>query len=198
MGFKVSGNVAPETVNPVPATLAALTVTAEVPVEDRVNVWVVAVFTLTLPNDRLDELTASEIEAASNCTPADAEMPVALAETVTACATFTAETVAEKLPLVEPAASDIEAGTTNEESLLVRFTFSPPVGTARLVVTVQLSVPAPVMVLEAQLSFVSLGTPRPCSPIRHEAPVVALLVMDRSPVADPVVVGSNCNVTVAV
>lgn len=76
--------MAPETVNPVPATLAALTVTAEAPVELRVSVWLAAVFTLTLPNDRVDELTASEIEAASNCTPADAEMPVALADTVTA------------------------------------------------------------------------------------------------------------------
>jgi len=37
-GFKVSGKVAPETVKPVPATLAALTVTAEVPVEDKVTV----------------------------------------------------------------------------------------------------------------------------------------------------------------
>jgi hypothetical protein len=66
LGFRVSGNVVPETVNPVPATLAAVTVTAEVPVDERVRVSVEAVFTLTLPNDRLEELTPSEIEAASN------------------------------------------------------------------------------------------------------------------------------------
>ena len=51
--------MAPETVKPVPATVAALTVTAAVPVEDRVSVCVVAVFTFTLPKDKLDELTLS-------------------------------------------------------------------------------------------------------------------------------------------
>jgi hypothetical protein len=185
-------------VNPVPATLAALTVTAEVPVEVRVSVWLAAVFKFTLPNVRLDELTASEIEAASNCTLVDADTPVELAETVTACATFTAEAVAEKLPLVAPAGSVIEAGTTKDELLLVRLTFRPPLGTAVLVVTVQLSVPAPVIVVLVQLSRVSLGTPRPCSPIFRKDPFDALLVMERLPVADPVAVGSNCNVSVAV
>jgi hypothetical protein len=185
-------------VNPVPATLAALTVTAEVPVDDSVTVWLVAVFTFTLPNDRLAELTPSPIEAASSCTPADMAIPVELAETVTACAVFTAETVAEKLPLVAPAGSVIVAGTTNDELLLFRFTFRPPAGTVMLVATVQLSVPAPVMVVVAQLSRLSLGTPLPCSPILHEAPLVALLVMERLPVADPVAVGSNCSERVAV
>ncbi len=184
--------------NPVPATLAALTVTAEVPVEVRVSVWLVGVFTLTLPNDKLDELTASEIEAAFNCTLVDADTPVELAATVTACATFTAEAVAEKLPLVTPAASVIEAGTTNDELLLVRATVRPPLGTAIFVDTVQLSLPAPVMVLLAQLNWVSLGTPLPLSPIFHEAPLDALLVMERLPVVDPVVVGSNCKASVAV
>ena len=37
-GLRVSGKVAPETVNPAPATAAALTVTATVPVEDSVTV----------------------------------------------------------------------------------------------------------------------------------------------------------------
>jgi hypothetical protein len=184
-------------VNPVPATLAALTVTAEVPVEERVTVWLDAAFTLTLPNDRLDELTPSEIEAASNCTPADVETPVALAETVTACATFTAETVAEKLPVVAPAASVIEAGTMNDVLLLLRLTVNPPVGTAMLVVTVQLSLPAPVIVLFAQLNWDSFGTPRPSSPILFKDASDELLVMETLPVVDPVAVGSNCNVSVA-
>jgi hypothetical protein len=155
------------------------------------------VFTLTLPNDRLDELTPSEIEAASNCTPANAENPVALAETVTACATFTAETVAEKFPLVEPAASVIEAGTTKDGLLLVRFTFRPPLGTAVLVVTVQLSVPAPVIVVLVQLNCVSLGTPLPRNPILLKFPSDELLVRSSSPVVEPVAAGSNCKVTVA-
>ena len=52
---------------PVPATVAALTVTAAVPVEDRVNVCVVAVFALTLPKDKLDELTLSVGTDAPSC-----------------------------------------------------------------------------------------------------------------------------------
>lgn len=198
MGFNVSGKLAPETVNPVPATLAALTVTAEVPVEVRVSVWLAGVFTFTLPNDRLEELTPREIDAASNCTPADAEMPVELADTVTACATFTAETVAEKLPLVTPAASAIEAGTTNDELLLLRPTVRPPVGTDVFVTTVQLSVPAPVIVVLVQLNLVSLGTPLPCSPILFNAPSDEVLVMSSSPAVEPVAVGSNCKVSVTV
>lgn len=178
--------------------MAALTVTAEVPVDDRVKVCVEGVLTLTLPNDRLEELTLSEIEAACNCTPADAEMPVALADTVTACATFTAETVAEKLPLVAPAANAIEAGTTKAELLLLRLTFNPPVGTIALVDTVQLSVPAPVIVELLQLNWDSLGTPLPFSPILFKDASDELLVMSNSPVVDPVNVGSNCKVSVAV
>jgi hypothetical protein len=103
----------------------------------------------------------SVICAAFSCTPVLADAPAALADTVTACATFTAETVAEKPPFVAPGASVMDAGTTNEELLLVRFTFSPPIGTAAFVDIVQLSVPAPVMVLLAQLTRVNCGTPLP-------------------------------------
>jgi hypothetical protein len=37
LGFKVSGKLAPEKVNPVPAMIAVVTVTADVPVDDRVT-----------------------------------------------------------------------------------------------------------------------------------------------------------------
>ena len=66
MGFSVSGKVAPEKLYPDPLIAPALTVTAAVPVEVRVNVCVAAVFTATLPNDRLDALTLSvAVEAPS-------------------------------------------------------------------------------------------------------------------------------------
>ncbi len=58
-GLRVRGNVAPEIVKPGPATVAALMVTATVPVEDRVTVCVVAVFTFTVPNPMLPALTLS-------------------------------------------------------------------------------------------------------------------------------------------
>jgi hypothetical protein len=125
-------------------------------------------------------------------------MPVELAETVTACATFTAETVAEKLPLVAPAASVIEAGTAKAGLLLLRLTFNPPLGTAALINTVQLSVVAPVIVVLAQFNWVSLGTPLPCNPILFKDASDELLVMSSSPVAEPVAEGSNCNVSVTV
>jgi hypothetical protein len=67
LGFNVSGKVTPETVKPLPVKVAALTVTAAFPVEDKVSVFVVVVFTLTLPNDRLDVLTPRVIVDAPNC-----------------------------------------------------------------------------------------------------------------------------------
>jgi hypothetical protein len=67
--LRVSGKVAPVTVNPVPATPAAVTVTAEAPVEDRVTVCVVVVLTLTLPNERLPAPTLSLGADAASCRP---------------------------------------------------------------------------------------------------------------------------------
>jgi len=61
LGLRVRGKLAPETVKPVPVTVAALTVTAEVPVEDRVSAWLVAAFTLTLPKARFVALRLSVI-----------------------------------------------------------------------------------------------------------------------------------------
>jgi hypothetical protein len=58
-GLRVSGKVAPEKVKPGPATVAALMVTATVPVEDRVTVCFVAVFTFTVPKPMLPALTLS-------------------------------------------------------------------------------------------------------------------------------------------
>ena len=52
-GFRVIGNVAPEKLNPAPAMLAALTVTADVPVEVRETGSVSAVPTGSLPKLRL-------------------------------------------------------------------------------------------------------------------------------------------------
>ena len=53
VGFRVTGNVAPEKLNPAPVILAALTVTGDVPVEVRVTDEVSAVPTGSLPKLRL-------------------------------------------------------------------------------------------------------------------------------------------------
>jgi hypothetical protein len=58
-GFSVTGNPTPESPNPVPATDAPLTVSAAVPEEVSVTVFVVAVFRATLPNATLVALTVS-------------------------------------------------------------------------------------------------------------------------------------------
>ena len=57
-----------------------------------------------------------------------------------------------KLALLEPAGMVSEAGTVTAESLLDRFMVKPPLGAAALSPTVQLSVPAPVMVPLEQLN----------------------------------------------
>jgi hypothetical protein len=49
----VTGRVAPESVKPVPVTVAALTVSGAVPVDVKVKDCVAAVFTTTLPKSTL-------------------------------------------------------------------------------------------------------------------------------------------------
>jgi hypothetical protein len=185
-------------VKPVPATVAALTVTAAVPVEDRVNVCVVAVFTLTLPKDKLDELTLSVGTAVPSDRAKVFETLPALAVRVAVCAVLTDETVAVKLAVVEPAATVTEAGTVTVELLLARLTVKPPVAAAAFSVTVQLSVPDPVNEPLVQLSALSTGTPVPLRPTTVEVPPEELLVRVSEPEMAPAVVGSNCTVSVVV
>jgi hypothetical protein len=78
--------------------------------------------------------------------------PLALAVNVAVCAALTVVTEAEKLALLAPAATVTEAGMVTDELLLARLTVKPPVGAAALSVTVQLSVPAPVIDPLAQLN----------------------------------------------
>ena len=194
----MTGKEAPETENPVPATVAALTVSAAVPVEERVSDCVVAVFTLTLPKFILKGLTLSVGTAAPNCRAKVSVTLFALAVRVTVCAVLTEETVAVKLALLAPAATVTEAGTVTALLLLARFTTNPPLAAAVFSVTVQVSVPAPVIDPLLQLSPFSTGTPVPLRLTKVEAPVDELLVMVREPEAAPAVVGSNCTVSVAV
>jgi hypothetical protein len=185
-------------VKPLPATVAAVTVTAEVPPEDKVSVCVVAVFTLTLPNERLDELTLSAIAAAPSCRPKVSVTPFADAVKVTACATLTADTVAAKVALVAPPATVTWAGTVNAGLLLATLTAKPPLAAAVFSVTVQLSVPAAVIDEFAQLRPVSTGTPVPLNWTSVEDPVAELLLIVSEPEVAPAAVGLNCTLSVAV
>ena len=92
LGFKVTGNVAPEIVKPVPLNVAELTVTGAVPVEVNVTGSVDAVFTVTLPNATLVGLidnVGTVAAAAFSCRAKLSETPSALAVSVTVCAEVT-------------------------------------------------------------------------------------------------------------
>jgi hypothetical protein len=111
---------------------------------------------------------------------------------------LTAETVAEKLAVVDPAATVTVAGTVTAELLLATLTVNPPLAAAAFSVTVQLSVPAPVIEPLEQLSALNIGTPLPLRAIVVDEPLEELLVRVNEPEAAPATVGSNCTVIVAV
>ena len=156
--FSVSGKVGPEKEKPVPLIVMVLTVTGAVPDEVKVKDCVAGVFKVTSPKAMLLALMLSVAMYAFSCRAKFSDTVPALAVKVTACAVDTAETVAEKLPVVEPAATVTDAGTVTAELLLARFTVNPPVAAAGFKVTVQASVPEPVMEEFVQETAISVGT----------------------------------------
>lgn len=190
-GVSVIGRLPPAIVKPVPKSDAALTVTAELPVEDRVSGCVTGELTGTLPKARLDALMPRAGIAAPNWTANVCATPPTLAVNVAACVEATGDTLAEKTILAAPAGTVTESGTVTARLLLARLTGSPPVSAAALSVTVQLSVPPPVIDPLVQLSALSTGTPVPLRLTEVEAPVEELLAMVSWPVAAPVAVGLN-------
>ena len=145
VGFSVTGKVAPDIVNPVPVNAAELMVTGAVPVEVNVTGSVDAVFTVTLPNARLAGLMVNVGTAAFSCRVKVLETPPALAVSVTACAVETDDTVAVNPALVALAGTTTVTGTVTAALLLVKDTLTPPLPAGPLSVTVQASVPDPVM-----------------------------------------------------
>jgi hypothetical protein len=198
LGFKVNGNVAPETLNPAPLMVAALTVTADVPVELKVTVWVTGVLRDTPPKPMLVTLTPSVGTLEPSCRLTVLATLPAPAVNVTDCVVLTEVIVAVKPALVAPDGTVTEAGTVTELLLLATLTTSPPLAAAAFSVTVQLSVPAAVIAPLAQLNALSTGTPVPLKLIVFELPVDELLVKTSVPLLVPAAVGSNCTVSVAV
>jgi hypothetical protein len=191
--------VAPETVNPAALIVAALIVNAIVPVDDRVTVCVIAVLTASLPKFKLVALTPSVGTGATSCSVKVCATVPALADRVTVVEVVTEETVAVKLAVDAPAATVTVAGTEASALLLLpRLTTNPPVAAAVFSVTVQLSVPAPMIEPFAQVNPVSTGTPVPLKPTTVDVPVDELLVRVSEPEISPDVPGSNFTVSVAV
>jgi hypothetical protein len=114
------------------------------------------VFKTTLPKEMLVALMPSvDPPAGLNCTAKVFVAPPAFAVRVTDCAVVTADAVAVKAALVALAGTVTEEGTVSAALLLARPTLAPPVGAAAVRVTVQASVPAPVM--EALLQVIALN-----------------------------------------
>jgi len=88
-----------------------------------------------------------------------------VAISVTVCEVVTADTLLTKLALVAPAATVTEEGTVITLLLLARVTDTPVEGAAEVRVTVQLSVPAPIIEELAHFSpdNVAEEAPLPCS-----------------------------------
>jgi hypothetical protein len=173
LGFKVTGNVAPDMVKPVPVSAAELMVTGAVPVDVNVTDSVVAVFTPTLPNATLAGLIvnigpADADPAGFSCRAKFLETLPAVAVSVTACGDVTDDTLAVNPALVALAGTVNVAGTVAAALLLARLTLKPPLPAPAVSVTVQLSLPDPVTVAPLQES--ALNDDCPAVPV----PVVAV------------------------
>jgi hypothetical protein len=122
---------------------------------------------------------------------------------VTVCAVVTEAMVAEKAALVALAGTVTVAGRVTAGLLLERLTFNPPLPAAELRVTVQTSVPDPV--IEALVQESTLGVPGVAAPVPVPLRLIIaiglveeVLVRVSAPVTAPVVVGSKLTVSVAV
>jgi len=126
------------------------------------------------------------------------EPPPDVAFSVAVSAVLTADIVAVKLALVAPAATVAEDGTVTAVTLLDRLTAWPPVPAAAFKVTLQASVPDPVIELFVQLKLLSTGCPVPLKLIVDVAPLDELLVSVTAPLTAPAAVGLKLIVSVAV
>jgi len=124
-------------------------------------------------------------------------VPPALAVSVTVSAELTALAVAVKLALLAPDCTVTDEGTLTADLLLARLTVKPPLA-AVFRLTVQLSVPAPVIAPLAQLRPLNPARPLPLKLTAVEVPVDELLVSVNDPETDPAAEGSNCTVRLAV
>ena len=196
-GLNAIGKLTPDTANPEPDTDAALIVTGVLPLDVKVtDCGVPAVFTTVLPKARLVALTLSVGTAAFNCRAKLLDTLPALARSVTGCVIPTDDTVAVNPILVAFAGTSTAAGTVTASLLLVKLTLKPPLGAAALSVTVQASVPDPVMDALLQESALNAAKPDPIVPvplsvITVEWAVAELLAIANCPVASPAVVGLN-------
>jgi hypothetical protein len=181
-GFSVTGTVIPVIVKPVPVSVAALTVTAAVPVDVKVTDCAAAAdFTFILPNATVLELMCSVGTAALSCRAKVFATLPALAVSVATCAVRLDEAVAVNVVLVAFAGTVTVAGSVTAELLLAKPTLSPPLPAAAFRVTVQVSVPDPVIEVLVQLSAFNAAdaedVPVPLRLTAVEVPLRPLLLL---------------------
>jgi hypothetical protein len=195
--FSVSGKAAPETVKPAPLKVAEFTVTATLPVELNVTVWLDVPFTATLPNVTLEALKLRVGIAAFSCSAAVCVEPFADAVSVAVCAVLTEAAVAVNAALAAPAGIETDAGTVTALVLLASATLTPPAGAAVFRTIVHEPEPAPVNDVVPHEMPLSMATPVPLRLIDTAAFVEELVASVSIPLAAPAAVGLNCTVSAA-
>jgi len=141
-GLSVTGNETPEALKPVPVSVAAVTVTGALPLDEMLTDCVAGVLRSTFPKATLVALRVRVGVAAFRLIEKVFETPPEVAVRVTVCAAVTAVAVAVKPALEAPEAIVTEAGTVTALEVLARVTVVALVA-APLRLTVQASLPAP-------------------------------------------------------
>ncbi len=190
-GFSVAGRLTAEAEKPLPVTATEFTVTAAVPLEVRVTVCVVELFTTTPPNEMLVAFTPSAGVAAFSCSETTLEVLPVVAVNVTDCALVTEAAFAVKATLVAVAGTKTELGTVTTALLAVSDTLTPPVGAEPDKLTVQESASDPVIEVLLQDTALTVGVTVVPVPLKLTDCVDALLEIVNCPLTELAVVGSN-------
>lgn len=189
-----------------PVSVAALIVTGAVPVDASVKDCVEVTFNATSPKGTLLALMLNVEVPGFNCNAKLSVTVPALAVNVAVWAVLTAETLAVKPVLVDPAGIVTVAGTVAAALLLDRLTVNPPLCAAAVKVSMHESVLVPVMLPLLQESALNAGIGLPEEPdvpvpprfTTAVDPVEELLLMVSCPAANPVAAGSNCTFSASV
>jgi hypothetical protein len=171
--------------------VAALIVTATVPLAVTVTDFVIDVPKETLPKERDVVLRLSPGVAALSCKATALEVPPVVAVRVTDCALVTEDTFAMKDVLVAATGTVTELGTETAALLVARMTLTPPAGAEPDKFTVQLSAIDPVMEVLLHITALNVGVTAVPVPLRLTADVGALLDKVNCPVTELARVGSN-------
>jgi hypothetical protein len=172
-------------------------VTVAAPVEVKVTTWVAPTLSATFPKARLGVLVLRIGNAAFSWSAKFSVAAPAFAVRLAVCAVGTPDTFNVNWPEVPFAATITAGGAITAALLLDRATLKAPAGAGWPIVTVQTSVPVPVMDALLQEKPVSCGIPVPFSATTAVLFVEELLVTVNWPVAAPSAEGVNCTLSVA-